>query len=101
MNIRKKNWKRESLEKNANYSGSQREYNGSVQGTLQRHCTENSKQIFPVMKLRGLVPNFHIHVLCERFIYSHNQSFYFAAEKRRADRGSINCSQIHECGNWE
>jgi hypothetical protein len=31
-------------------------------GTLQRHCTENSKQIFPEIKLRGLVPNFHIHV---------------------------------------
>jgi hypothetical protein len=26
------------------------------------HCTENSKQIFPEMKLRGLVPNFCIHV---------------------------------------
>ncbi len=58
----KKNFKRESLEKNANYSGSQCEYNRSVLGTLQRHCTENSKQIFPEMKLRGPVPNFHIHV---------------------------------------
>jgi hypothetical protein len=28
----------------------------------QRHCNENLKQIFPEMKLRGLVPNFHIHV---------------------------------------
>jgi hypothetical protein len=26
------------------------------------HCTENSKQIFPEMELRGLVPNFCIHV---------------------------------------
>jgi hypothetical protein len=26
------------------------------------HCTENTKQIFPEMKLRGLVPNFCIHV---------------------------------------
>ncbi len=25
-------------------------------------CTENSKQIFPEMKLRGLVPNFLTHV---------------------------------------
>jgi hypothetical protein len=30
--------------------------------TVQRHCTENSKQIFLEMKLRGLVPNFRIHV---------------------------------------
>ena len=26
------------------------------------HCTENSKQIFPEMNLRGLVPNYYIHV---------------------------------------
>jgi hypothetical protein len=26
------------------------------------HCTENSKQIFPEIKLRGLVSNFYIHV---------------------------------------
>jgi hypothetical protein len=25
-------------------------------------CTKNSKQIFPEMKLRGLVPNFYIHI---------------------------------------
>ena len=29
---------------------------------LQRHNTESSKQIFPVKELRGLSPNFHIHV---------------------------------------
>ncbi len=30
--------------------------------TLQRHNTENSKQIFPGKELWGLSPNFHIHV---------------------------------------
>jgi hypothetical protein len=30
--------------------------------TLQRHNTENLKQIFPEKELRGLSPNFHIHV---------------------------------------
>jgi hypothetical protein len=29
---------------------------------LQRHNTENSKQIFPEKELPGLRPNFHIHV---------------------------------------
>ncbi len=29
---------------------------------LERHSTENSKQIFPEMKLRGLVSNSYIHV---------------------------------------
>jgi hypothetical protein len=28
---------------------------------LQRHCIENSKQIFPEMKLRGLFPYSYIH----------------------------------------
>ncbi len=27
-----------------------------------KHNTENSKQIFPEKELRGLCPNFHIHV---------------------------------------
>jgi hypothetical protein len=29
---------------------------------LQRQYTENSKQIFPEIKLRGLSPNSYIHV---------------------------------------
>jgi hypothetical protein len=40
-----------------------------VGGALQMHCTENSKQIFPELKLRGLAHNFYIQV-SERFIYS-------------------------------
>ncbi len=35
--------------------------------TLQRHCTENSNHIFPEMKLRGLVPNFHFHISVSDF----------------------------------
>ncbi len=35
------------------------------------HCTENFKQIFPEMKLRGLVPNFYIHVsVSDLYIYT-------------------------------
>jgi hypothetical protein len=34
----------------------------SPHAALQMHCIENSKQIFTEMKLRGLVPNFYIHV---------------------------------------
>jgi hypothetical protein len=30
--------------------------------TLQRHNTENSKQMFPGKELRGLSPNSYIHV---------------------------------------
>ncbi len=35
--------------------------------TLQRHNTENSKQIFPEKELCGLSPNFHIHVSVSEF----------------------------------
>ena len=35
--------------------------------SLQMHCTENLNQIFPEMKLRGLVPNFYIHVFMSDF----------------------------------
>ncbi len=37
-------------------------YAHAVHTTLQRHNTENSKQIFPEKELHGLSPNFHIHV---------------------------------------
>ncbi len=33
-----------------------------VHNTLQRHNIENSKHLFPEKELRGLSPNFHIHV---------------------------------------
>jgi hypothetical protein len=39
--------------------------NGKVElwnNTLQRHNTENAKQIFPEKELRSHSPNFHIHV---------------------------------------
>jgi hypothetical protein len=45
------------------------------QGKLQRQNTENSKQIFPEEELRGLIPNFHIHVSVS------DRSAYFAAGK--------------------
>jgi hypothetical protein len=33
------------------------------------HCTENSKHIFPEVKLRGLVSNFYIHVFgCDLYV---------------------------------
>ena len=48
--------------------------------TLQRHNTENSKQIFPEKELRGRSPSFHIHVsVCD--LYIPTRSAYSAAEK--------------------
>ncbi len=50
--------------------------------TFQRHCTENSKQIFTEMKLQCFIL-IHSFMFLWAFIFFHNRS------------------QIHECGNWE
>jgi hypothetical protein len=64
--------------------------NISRSSTLQRHNTENSKQMFPEKELRGLSPNSYIHV------------FYSSAGKYvDRSREYINRSQTHECGNWD
>ncbi len=36
-------------------------WNGGTLAALQRQCAENLKQLFPELKLRGLVPNSYIH----------------------------------------
>ncbi len=63
------------------------------------HCSEILKQIFPEMKLRGLVLNFYIHV-AEGFIYSTMRlpSFLFCVCGRWWDY--INRAQTHECRNF-
>jgi|LakMenE01Jun11ns_1017448.scaffolds.fasta_scaffold8823325_2 hypothetical protein len=47
----------------------------------QRHYTENSKQIFPEMKLRGIVLNSYIHVSVSDLYIPTVQSAYSAAGK--------------------
>ncbi len=65
-------------------------------------CTKNSEQIFPEMKLRGLVPNFYIHVYGSN-LYIPTIGLpillYCVAVLRSWEY--INRSQIHECRNWE
>ncbi len=48
---------------------------------LQRHNTENLKQIVPEKELRGLSPNFHIHVSVGDLYILTNGSAYSAARK--------------------
>jgi hypothetical protein len=38
------------------------EIDSNTGASLSVHCAENSKEIFPKMKLCGLTPNFYIHV---------------------------------------
>ncbi len=55
--------------------------------TLQRQCPKNCKQMFPEMKLRGLVPNSYIHVSVSEI------------GGPIVHREYINRSQKHECRN--
>jgi hypothetical protein len=48
---------------------------------MERHSTENSKQILPEKELLGLSPNFHIHVYVSDCTYSHNWTAYSVAGK--------------------
>jgi hypothetical protein len=64
---------------------------------MQRHNTENTKQIFPEKELRGLSPNFHIHVsVSDLHIYSHKRSAYSAVGKYMwTDPGNIYIANRH------
>jgi hypothetical protein len=69
--------------------------------SLFAHCTENWKQIFPKMKLCGLVPTFCIHIsVSDLYIPKISPpTLLFAFVDRSWDY--IHRSQIHECRNWE
>ncbi len=70
-----------------------------IMTTLQRHCTENSKQIFPEMKLRGLVPNSYIHVTVSDLYIPRISKI--GGNPAEWSWEYINPLQIKECGNWE
>jgi hypothetical protein len=53
------------------------------------HCKENPIYVFPEKKLRGLSPNFHIHV-SESNLYSPTIGPpIFLQQNRQTDRGNI------------
>jgi hypothetical protein len=92
--------KKNTKEENNGYIVYKRNIGGSA--ALQRHSTENSKQIFPEKELPGLSSQFPHSCVCERFIYSHDRSAYSTAGKYVDQSGKyINRSQTHEWGNWD
>jgi len=62
---------------------------------LQRHNTENSKQLVLEKQLRGLNPNFHIHVSVSDLL------ILLAGKYVGRSWEYLNRSQTHECGNLE
>jgi hypothetical protein len=44
--------------------------------TITLHCKEDPIYVFSELKLRSLVPNFHIHVSESDLYFPHDQSFF-------------------------
>ncbi len=60
------------------------------------HCNKNPIYVFLFWELRGLSPNFHIHVsVSHLYIPRIGPHKYFLQPNRQIDRG--NRSQTHEC----
>ncbi len=68
---------------------------GKASHTLQRHNTENSKQIFLGKKLRGYSPNSYIHVSVSNLYISRIGLPTLLQENRRDERGNIYIAQRH------
>ncbi len=65
--------------------------------TLQRQHTENSEQIFPEMKLRGVNPNSNIHVsVSDAYI---PMIPYSAAGKQMDRSWEYTYKSWNDCGN--
>ncbi len=60
-----------------------------VLNALQRHFTENLKQIFVEMKLRSLVPNSYIHIPVSDLYIPAIGLPILLQENRWTDRGNI------------
>jgi hypothetical protein len=57
--------------------------------TLQRHNSENSKQIFPEKELRRNTPNFHIHASVSDLYIPTNDLPVLLQENMWTDPGNI------------
>jgi hypothetical protein len=53
------------------------------------HCDENHIDVFPNNELRGLNPNFNIHVAMSYLYVRRIDPHIFLQQNRQADRGNI------------
>jgi hypothetical protein len=67
------------------------------------HCKENSKYVFSEIKLRGLVPNFHIYTSVTDLYILRIYPPVLLQPNRQTNHGNIciNRPQIYECRNWD
>jgi hypothetical protein len=66
-----------------------------------KHTAEDPIYVFPEMKLRSLVPNYHIHVSVSTFYIPTICPPILLQQIGGQIVGMYNRSQIHECRNWE
>jgi hypothetical protein len=79
--------------------GGGRNQNGPATSTLQ----ENTIYAFLYWELRGLSPNFHIHVSVSDLYISRIGPHISLQQKKKADQSwkYVNLLQIYECRKWE
>jgi hypothetical protein len=53
------------------------------------HCNENPNNVFPEKELRGLSPNFHIHVSVSDLYIPRMRRHIFLQQNRQTDLGNI------------
>ncbi len=58
------------------------------------HCNRNPIYVFPEKELRGLSPNFHIHVSVSDYIFP-RLVHIFSCISKQTDRGIINIAHRH------
>ncbi len=68
---------------------------------MEVHCNKNPIYVFREKELRGLSPNFHIHVsVSDLYIPRIGQLFGRIGGVADQSWEYINRSQAHKCGNW-
>ena len=62
----------------------------------KEHCNEKPIYVFPEKELRGLSPNFHIHVPVSDLYLSRIGSHIFLQQNRQTDLGNVFLFSGHE-----
>ncbi len=65
------------------------------------YCNENPVYVSIFWELRGLSPNFHIHVSLSVLYIPMIGHHILLQQNRQTDCGNKYRSQTHECGNWD
>ncbi len=66
------------------------------------HCKENPIYVFLFWELRGLSPNFNIHVsVSDSYIPRINPHTSLQQNRQTDPEKNINLSQVYECSFWE